>query len=168
MNLKLTEDTFRCGVPLVLLLIAAIALGIAYAVELVYELKPCTLCLYQRVPFAVLGLLGIAAYIFNSDKSLMLLACGAGLVLLISAGLASYHIGVEQHWWTSVASCGVDSEGQVLTMSQFQALIRQKPEIACDEIIWSLFGFSMATYNAFVSLILGIIALWAANRLRTP
>jgi len=52
-------------------------------------------------------------------------------------------------------------------MNQFQTLLQQKPEKACDEIDWTLFGISMATYNAMASLALGSAALRAAKQLRT-
>ena len=91
------------------------------------------------------------------------------LAILGGAGIAFYHVGVEQHWWASAASCGSDAPGQTITMDQFQALLQQKPEKACDEIDWTLFGISMATYNVAASTILGIGVLWAAMKIRrTP
>ena len=89
----------------------------------------------------------------------------AGIVLLIGAGLASYHVGVEQHWWVSVASCG-GAPDQALSMKQFQALLQQEPEKACDEVDWTMFGISMATYNVAFSGVLGLGGLWAAIRMR--
>jgi len=37
--------------------------------------------------------------------------------------------------------------------------------VRCDEVPWSLFGISMAGYNALVSLGLGIASLIAARQL---
>jgi len=40
------------------------------------------------------------------------------------------------------------------------------PPQACDQINWSLFGISMATYNTAVSLVLGAATLAGAQILR--
>jgi len=169
MNAPLNELNWSRYVPVALLSIAVVALGTAYTAEYVFGLEPCVLCLYQRIPFAVIGVLGVIAYLFDGRTSMAVLAALAGVVLLGGAGIAFYHVGVEQHWWASAASCGSGAPGQTITMDQFQALLQQKPEKACDEIDWTLFGISMATYNVAASTILGIGVLWAAMKIRrTP
>ena len=152
-------------VPVALLLIAVTALGSAYTVEFAYSLEPCVLCMYQRIPFAVIGFLGVLAYLFKGRRAMVVLTALAGIVLLIGAGLASYHVGVEKHWWASVASCG-GAPDQVLSMEEFQVLLQQEPEKDCSEIDWTFFGISMATYNAAFSSVLGLGGLCTAIRLR--
>ena len=165
MSARLTEPIWHRYVPIVLLLIAFTALGSAYTAELAYSLEPCVLCIYQRIPFAVIGVLGVLAYLLEGRMAMVVLTALAGIVLLIGAGLASYHVGVEQHWWASVASCG-GAPDQALSMKQFQALLQQEPEKACGEVDWTMFGISMATYNAVFSGVLGLGGLWAAIRMR--
>ena len=96
----------------------------------------------------------------------MLVTFTAGVVLLASSGLALYHVGVEQNWWASAISCGTNTPDNILTMSQFHALLKQKSEVSCDDVVWKFFGISMATYNAGLSLLLGLGALRIANRMR--
>ena len=165
MSTRLTEPIWHRYVPIVLLLIAFTALGSAYTAEFAYNLEPCVLCIYQRIPFAVIGVLGVLAYLLEGRMAMVVLTALAGIVLLIGAGLASYHVGVEQHWWASVASCGGASD-QALSMKQFQALLQQKPEKACGEVDWTMFGISMATYNVAFSGVLGLGGLWAAIKMR--
>ncbi len=38
----------------------------------------------------------------------------------------------------------------------------------CDQVAWSLFGISMAGYNFVASLILAVVFLMTAARLRSP
>lgn len=153
-------------VPVALLSIAAVALGSAYTAEFAYGLEPCALCLYQRIPFAAAGVLGGLAYLFDGRASLAVLTAIAGGALLAGAGVAFYHVGVEQYWWASAAACGGGAPDQTLSMNRFQALLQQKPEKACDEADWTLFGVSMAAYNAAASTVLGLGALWAAMKIR--
>ena len=166
MNNTLTQSTWHRYVPFVLLVIAATALGSAFTAEFVYNLEPCVLCMYQRIPFAILGILGLLAYLFEGRGAMAVLTALAGVVLLIGAGLASYHVGVEQHWWASVASCGDSAPIHALSMNEFQVLLQQKPGKACGEVDWTIFGISMASYNAVFSSVLGLGGLWAAIRMR--
>ena len=162
---RLTEPIWHRYLPIVLLMIAVTALGSAYTAEFLYSLEPCVLCIYQRIPFAVIGVLGVLAYLFKDRMARVVLTALAGIVLFIGAGIASYHVGVEQHWWASVASCG-GAPDQALSIKQFQALLQQKPEKACGEVDWTMFGISMATYNLAFSGVLGLGGLWAAIRMR--
>ena len=162
---RLTEPIWHRYLPIVLLTIAVTALGSAYTAEFLYSLEPCVLCIYQRIPFAVIGVLGVLAYLFKDRMARVVLTALAGIVLFIGAGIASYHVGVEQHWWASVASCG-GAPDQALSIKQFQALLQQTPEKACGEVDWTMFGISMATYNVAFSGVLGLGGLWAAIRMR--
>ena len=165
MSTRLTEPIWHRYIPIVLLLIAFTALGSAYTAEFAYNLEPCVLCIYQRIPFAVIGVLAVLAYLLEGRMAMVALTALAGIVLLIGAGLASYHVGVEQHWWASVASC-IGASDQALSMKEFQALLQQEPEKACDEVDWTMFGISMATYNVAFSGVLGLGGLWAAIKMR--
>ena len=142
--------TLRRWAPWVLLAAAATALGTVYIAQYGFGYEPCVLCLYQRVPYAVIAALGLLA---------------AGLVFLAGAGIAFYHVGVEQTWWASVASCGAHGVPLTSTADLFQAL-QKKAEKSCGDIDWTLFGISMATYNVVVSLILAVAALAAFRRMR--
>ena len=47
--------------PFGIFAVSATALANAYIAEYGFGLEPCILCLYQRVPYAVAGVLGLAA-----------------------------------------------------------------------------------------------------------
>ena len=154
--------------PFGILAVSATALANAYIAEYGFGLEPCILCLYQRVPYAVAGVLGLAA--LTSPRARVRAVAVAGGVFLVGAVLAFYHVGVEQHWWASVAACGGAGDvGGPATVDELrQMLTRESPVKACDEVDWTLFGLSMATYNVGVSLALGTASLLAANQLRRP
>ena len=166
MNLQWMEHKLHRHLSTALILIAAITLGGAYAAEYIYNLEPCTLCLYQRIPFALIGFLGVIGYIFDSDKSKIFIAVLASLIFFAGSGVATYHVGVEQHWWASTTICGEGAPEQELSMKKFQALLQKKPAVACDDLTWSFVGVSMATFNASFSGFLGLSALWTAHRIR--
>ncbi len=132
-----------------------VALGTAYTAQYSYDLDPCILCLYQRIPYAVAGLLGFAAIMARRGRLRHLLVVACFPVFLASAGLAFYHVGVEQHWWESAAGCG-GSIPQEMSVEDFQSSLFEKPAKSCDQADWTLFGVSMATYNVFASLLIAV------------
>lgn len=145
-----------------LVLVASVLiLGAALYSQYVVGLRPCVLCVYQRVPYvlviAVCGLALAASLLGKEDgvspvwMKAVLAVCA--VAFLAGAGVAAFHVGVEQGWWVGTTSCGgADMSGA--TLEELRAHILNAPIVRCDETAWSLFGISMAGYNFLVSLVL--------------
>jgi disulfide bond formation protein DsbB len=154
------------------LVLAAVAsaamLAAAHAFERFGGLPPCPLCLRQREVYwialaaAVLGLFVLRREADAPRRLPLLLAA----VFLVGAAIAGFHAGVEWKWWDAPASCGGAGPAPA---AQMDALLRGEPAklVACDEAPWSLFGLSMAGWNALASLGLaglGLISAAGADR----
>ncbi|MDP9196479.1 MAG: disulfide bond formation protein B [Pseudomonadota bacterium] len=146
---------------LLLALASALMLGAALASQHQGGLHPCALCLWQRWPHGVVAVLGALSLWLGQSaphrKTLILM----GLVLLAGAGIALFHVGVEQHWWAGTASCG-GGLAKSVSLEELVNRIRTAPMVRCDTVAWSLFGISMAGYNGLISLLLGLVALTGA------
>ena len=121
-------------------LILASAFGFQFA-----GYHPCDMCWWQRYPYMVamgIALIATAARQIPQKWALLLLA----LVFAVDAGLAMYHVGVEQRWWEGVSTCS-SLVGVTDSVNDALDAIMNAPLIRCDEIAWSLFGISMAGYN---------------------
>ncbi len=140
-----------------------VALGGALASQYFGGLAPCILCLYQRVPYAVVIALGLLAWFVPRYAGWALAL--AALAFLTGGGIAVFHVGVEQHWWEGTQSCTGDSSA-ALSVDALRAQIMNAPVVKCDEVQWSLFGVSMAGYNVLASAVLAVFALLAAARTR--
>jgi disulfide bond formation protein DsbB len=130
-------------------------------------LAPCPLCLAQRGPLAaaaVLALTAAAAAPLAPGAARLPLAA-AGLVLLIGAGIALYHSGIELQWWRGPESCS--GSGLPGAITDLNAAMAGARIIRCDVVPWSLFGLSLANYNAIVSTALATLAGLAIWR-KTP
>ena len=153
---------------LAILLASSGALAAAYTAQYLFGLEPCVLCLYQRVPYvatAVLAALGMGLAGEGRIPSTIVGLCG--IVFLTGAGLAIYHVGVEQHWWGSIAACGGGAPAE-MTLEQLTAALAAPPPKPCDQVDWTLFGLSMAGYNALASLGLAVFSLAGARTLLGP
>jgi len=135
-------------------------LATAYGFEFLGGLKPCALCLYQRVPYGLAAGIALGAFFFSPHRR-----AAVGLLFLLAilffgnGLLALYHVGVERGW--VAASCGGVGASESLDALR-QSLLNTQPA-QCDEISWSFLGLSMAGVNAIVSIGLAICAMTVAR-----
>jgi len=87
----------------------------------------------------------------------------SGLVFLAGAGVAAFHVGVEQHWWEGLSTCGGVHNDPSMSIEELKAKLFATPLVRCDDVAWSLFGISMAGYNLIASVILAVASAWAAQ-----
>lgn len=118
----------------------------ALAFQYLGGLKPCEMCFWQR--WAHLGVLAVAGLAWaTGNRALGWLAV---LTMLVAAGLGLFHAGVELKWWPGVTACTAPVVPGMSSEAMLDSLLNA-PLVRCDEIPWSLFGLSMAGWNALVS-----------------
>ena len=128
------------------LIIPGVLMAGALGSQYLGGLAPCEMCLWQRWPhYAAIGLAALAFVL--PQRALVWLAA---LAILISGGIGIFHAGVEYHWWEGLTQCsqvpGSGGSGNIL------ADIMKTPLVRCDQAQWSLFGISLAGYNAIISI----------------
>lgn len=152
-------------VPLALMAASLAALVAAFAGQYLFGLEPCILCLYERVPYAIVFVLaGVALVPATSLRARAMLVATCGAVFMAGAVLAIYHIGIEQHWWSAVTGCAGELP-QSMTVESLRAGLSAPARKACDEVDWRLFGISLAGYNALASAVLSAAAFVGARLL---
>jgi len=140
--------------PLVALLISGALLAGAHAFESFGGLRPCVLCLEQRERhWWIVGasaVLFLGGLFFGKRVGWYYTAAAAilGVLFLVSLKSAGYHVGVEQHIWT--AQCDTMGDIHHIRPMTFGNEPLNLPR--CDAPQWSLFGLTMAAYNAIISL----------------
>ena len=144
----------RLFLPFLLVLTGAGALAGALISQYWGGLQPCILCVYQRWPHGIAAILGLLALLPLARGYRRLVLTLGGVTLLIGAGIALFHVGVEQHWWAGTASCG-SPVAQPQSIEDLRRALLAAPVVRCDVPAWSLFGISMAGYNLLLSLLVG-------------
>jgi disulfide bond formation protein DsbB len=152
--------------PLLVALASLASLAIAFASQYWGGLQPCVLCWYQRYPYGVAAVLGIIGVIVADRPSLLRpILLLAALAFFVDAGIAAFHVGVEQHWWAGTHECGSVLDLNTKPEDLKNQLLNQ-PVVRCDEVAWSLFGISMAGYNFLYAALCGLATLWLVVRRR--
>jgi disulfide bond formation protein DsbB len=146
------EPTRAC--LLLALASGAILLG-ALALQYLGGLPPCPLCIWQRWPYVALIALGIIGSRTYPRAMLGL----ATVTLLLGAGLAAYHVGIEQGWWALPASCVAGANAQ--TIEELRRLLAEAPP-ACDQVGFAFLGLTLAGWNLVASLGLAVLTGAAA------
>lgn len=122
---------------------SCLALSIAYLSELALNLRPCILCIYQRLPYFFLlfiSLLGI--YKTSWKKSIRFII----VILLISEiALVSYHVGVEHYLFEENYTC--QDTNQIGSILSTNSLLT-----SCSEVHFKFMNFSMAEWNLAYSI----------------
>lgn len=125
---------------------------------------PCEMCYWQRHAHKIVIGIAISVLILrriwqNYPRLFVLLII---LAFLGSFMMAFWHVGVEYKWWEGPQTCAVSALPLSGPDDILAALDGQFKPPACSDVVWSLFGISMAGYNALASLLgsgLGLFAL---------
>jgi len=132
------------------LIVPAVLMAGALGSQYVGGLYPCEMCHWQRWPHyaaIVIALLALAVRGERLGKPLVVLA---GLAILTSGVIAIFHAGVEYRWWEGLTTCSAPPAGG--SPDDILKAILAAPVTRCDQVQWSLFGISLAGFNAIISI----------------
>ncbi|MFA4994261.1 MAG: disulfide bond formation protein B [Bdellovibrionales bacterium] len=164
-SLPLIEKSLSMPMAARLLLLVNVgALLSAFVLQFGFDVKPCYLCLWARIPYASVAALSFLALVwkpYGRHTSALLGLCA--VVYLAGMGIAIFQTGVEQHWWQSVSGCEGQDFKNLSPEEIRQALLRTE-DVPCDIVSWSIFGFSLANMNIPLSFVLAFFAAMAAKR----
>jgi disulfide bond formation protein DsbB len=149
--------------------IGAATLAGAWFFQYVLGIEPCPMCLEQRYAYYLVIVLG-AVLAFAAPR-LPRLAVIAALAIMAMAAFANsiygaFHAGIEWGFWPGPATCS----GPIPNFGNAGSLLQQLDTVKvvrCDEVQWRFLGLSLAGYNFLISGLMGLVALFGINRLRT-
>ena len=127
---------------LIVALLSIFTLISAVYIEYVLGAKPCKLCLYQRIPYVVAIFICFFGY---SNLKNILWIYFLSLTFLVSLFLSGYHAGIENN-------INITNKEDLL-----KSLSENIPN--CKDVMFKIFGLSLATINMFISALIVIISL---------
>ena len=137
-----------------ILFFSIFALIAAYFIQYVLKHQPCNLCLIERIPY-FLSIIVISIFLFTrrfEKLSLIILS-----LIFFSATLISfYHFGLEQGFIRESLVCNLNIESNNLSKEALLNQLKEMP-VSCKNVTFKIFGLSLATFNIFITLILGVI-----------
>ena len=139
-----------------LLILSFIALSFAYFVEFILEHKPCNLCKLERIPYIGSIILGSLLIFLNRWEKIILLL----ILLLFVFGSATsiYHVGIEQGFFSESFLCKLNVSNSIQNPEELLKNLEKTP-ISCEDVTFRIFGLSLATINAVLSVVISYILL---------
>jgi len=150
--------------PLLLAFCSAALLAGAYGFQYIGGLPPCTLCYWQRIPYAGTVALGLVAAFFSGKPHHLIMLLMAALFFANSA-LAAYHAGVEWKLLPGPTACSGTS-GPSENLEDLKRRLAGTHIVRCDEAPWVFLGLSLAGWNAIAAFGLGVLAIRSSHRAR--
>ena len=134
-----------------------ITLFVAYYIEYVLKHPPCNLCLFERIPYMFSIILTSSVLVFERYEKIVLITIG--LFFVLGAIVSFYHFGIEQGFFKESLVCNLaDSIGSLSSEDLLNEL--KIKSVSCKDVTFSIFGFSLATFNTIISLVISAIMLW--------
>ena len=159
----------RYRIPSLIMFLSGVPLAFALISQYFFGLHPCELCIRQRIPlYIILGVSFLFLLIARKKEfSKAILILGV-IAFLVTAGIAAFHVGVEQGWWKGTDTCGNSETPD--NIEDLRKMIMEAPLAKCDEATYILPGISMAlgnvVYSFGVAIFLMIIFIKLRNRER--
>ena len=149
--IAVSDTDFRNARLLALALPAALMAG-ALGSQFIGGLYPCEMCHWQRWPHYAAIAIALLAFIAPGAGVKRVLVALAALAILTSGAIGLFHAGVEYHWWKGITACTSTVSGHGGTAAEILARVMAAPIVRCDVAQWTLFGISLAGFNAILSL----------------
>lgn len=154
----MTDRPFAAARALALLVPAALMAG-ALGSQFVGGLYPCEMCHWQRWPHYAAIAVALLAFVVPQRGAAKLLVALAAFAVLTSGAIGVFHAGVEYHWWQGITACSSTLQGAGGSTDDILAQIMKAPIVRCDAPQWTLFGISLAGFNALFSIGGGVTIL---------
>ncbi len=143
---------------IIILTLSFFSLIAALYVEYILGFKPCILCIYQRIPYAIAILVSLSAFLIGNRNILLIIL---GLTFLAGILLSGYHVSIEKGIIEPLFSCTGENIKALEKEEILKSLNNIQPD--CKDVDFSLFGVSLATLNFIISFVLTIVIVYIFN-----
>ena len=139
-----------------LLIFSILVLLSASFIQYILGHKPCNLCLIERVPYFFAIVLILFFLFFKKYEKLM----NSLILILFLFGffVSLYHVGIEQGYFKETFVCNLEFSNNKITAQDLLKELEKKT-ISCKVVTFRVFGFSLATFNAIISLSISAIMI---------
>ena len=138
------------------LIFSILSLSIAYFIQYVLGHKPCNLCLIERIPYIASVILISLIFILNKFEKIISIIIL--LFFIFGAIVSFYHFGIEQGFFNESLVCDLGNNAN-LSKEQLLKQFENSSIVSCKDVTFRILGFSLATINTIISIILSAIMI---------
>ena len=138
------------------LIFSILSLSIAYFIQYILGHKPCNLCLIERIPYIASVILISLIFMINKFEKIILVI--VLLFFIFGAIVSFYHFGIEQGFFNESLVCDLGNNAN-LSKEQLLKQLENSSIVSCKDVTFKVLGFSLATINTIISIILSAIII---------
>ncbi len=139
-----------------LIFLSFIVLSFAYFVEFVLGHEPCNLCKIERIPY--IGSIILISFLIFTNKWEKIILSIILLLFIFGSVTSIYHVGIEQGIISESLLCELGLNTNIQNSDDLLKNLEKTP-ISCKDVTFRIFGLSLATFNAFLSIVISYILL---------
>tara|TARA_A100000164_G_scaffold328528_1_gene315671 strand:+ start:58 stop:534 length:477 start_codon:yes stop_codon:yes gene_type:complete len=134
-----------------ILVFSILSLSIAYFIQYALGHKPCNLCIIERVPY--IASIVFISLIFIINRYQKIISSLILIFFIFGAVVSFYHFGIEQGIFSESLICDL-SNSQPLNKEELLNQLKKAEIVSCKDVTFRFLGFSLATINTIISIIL--------------
>ena len=141
--------------------ISLVTISGAYILEFLYNFPPCELCIYQRIPYFFILFICIISF-FMEYKNIHFYSI---FFLFFTSFLIAFFHSLVERGIVEYSSACTSSVENFESIEDLRMHLDSVPITKCDEILFSVMGFSLANINTIISLSLVLFNIYFVWRL---
>ena len=141
--------------------ISLVTISGAYILEFFYNFPPCELCIYQRIPYFFILFICIISF-FMEYKNIHFYSI---FFLFFTSFLIAFFHSLVERGIVEYSSACTSSVENFESIEDLRMHLDSVPITKCDEILFSVMGFSLANINTIISLSLVLFNIYFVWRL---
>jgi disulfide bond formation protein DsbB len=138
------------------LIFSILSLSIAYFIQHVLGHKPCNLCLIERIPY--IASIILISFIFIINRFEKIISTIILFFFIFATIISFYHFGIEQGFFSESLVCDLGNNAN-LSKEQLLKQLKSSSVVSCKDVTFRVLGFSLATINTIISIILSVIMI---------
>jgi disulfide bond formation protein DsbB len=136
-----------------ILLVSITSLITAYGAEYIFGIKPCILCIYERVPYMIIAVLSAGSLLFKKNLLPLIM-----MIFIASSTLSFYHVGVEQHIFEATDECA-NKLKPATSIEELKKQLEANERSSCAEPEFRFLSISFAGWNLLLSIFMSFISI---------
>ena len=137
-----------------LLILSFLTLSFAYFVQFILGHEPCNLCKIERIPY--IGSIILISFLIFIKRWEKIILSFVLLLFIFGAIISIYHVGIEEGIFNESLLCELGINANIQNPNELLKTLEKTP-ISCKEVTFRIFGLSLATFNALLSIIISYI-----------
>ena len=158
-------EKFFSNKKVIILVLSLIPLVVAYISEYFFEIQPCKLCIYQRIPYIIIAIIGVIDLTKLFKKlSNKITNITIEILLIVNFSISVFHYGIEKRFFKFQSGC-VNNLTNAGNFEDYKKMLANQDYVLCDQVSYEFLGVSMNIWNVIYTIIFFILIVQFSKKL---